>query len=71
MITSAGQGHKSTESQQDYKTEMGMTYGGRGVPIDIRKFKDNFDKDGKLRCFNCNIWTHGKELPKAKKGKRY
>jgi len=45
---------------------MGMTYGGRGVPIDIGKFKDNFDKDGKLRCFNCNIWTHSKGLPKIK-----
>ena len=71
VITSAGQEYKSTESQQDYKTEMGMTYGGRGVPIDIGKFKDNFDKDGKLRCFNCNIWTHGKELPKTKERKRY
>ena len=26
--------------------------------MDIRKIKDNFDKDGKPRYFNCNKYEH-------------
>ena len=56
-ITSAGQGYESTEGQQEYKTATGITYGGRGQPIDIGKSNDNF-KDRKLKCFNCNKYRH-------------
>ena len=35
-----------------------MIYRGRGIPMDIEKAKDNFDKDGKLKCFNCNTYGH-------------
>ena len=35
-----------------------MIYRGRGVPMDIKKAKDNFDKDGKSKCFNYNIYRH-------------
>jgi len=56
-ITSVGQGYESTEGKQDYKTATGMTYGGRGQPIDIRKSNDNF-KDGKPKCFNYNKYGH-------------
>ena len=52
-ITSVGQGYESTEEQQDYKMGTGMTYGGKGQPMDIRKSNNNF-KDGKPKCFNCN-----------------
>ena len=45
-----------------------MTYGGRDIPIDIGKAKDNFDKDGKPKCFNCNIYGHmAKHCKKPKK----
>ena len=38
--------------------------------MDIGKFKDNFYKDGKPRCFNCNIYRHiSKECIKLKKDK--
>jgi len=56
-ITSVGQGYKSTEGRHDYKTSTGMTYGGRGQPMDIGKSNDNF-KDRKPRCFNCNKYGH-------------
>jgi len=56
-FTSVGQGYKSTEGRHDYKTSTGMTYGGRGQPIDIRKSNDNF-KDGKPKCFNYNKYGH-------------
>ena len=26
--------------------------------MDIRKYKDNFDKDRKPRCFNCSTYEH-------------
>ena len=56
-IMSVGQGYKSTEGQNDYKTSIGITYGERGQPIDIRKSNNNF-KDGKPKCFNCNKYRH-------------
>ena len=33
-----------------------ITYKGRGAPMDIEKVKDNYDKDGKPRWFNYNIY---------------
>jgi len=56
-ITSVGQGYEFTEGRQDYKTATGMTYGGRGQPMDIGKSNNHF-KDGKLKCFNCNKYGH-------------
>ena len=56
-ITSVGQGYESTEGRHNYKTSMGITYGGRGQPMDIGKSNDNF-KDGKPKCFNCNKYGH-------------
>jgi len=66
-ITSVGQGYESTEGRHDYKTSTGITYGGRGQPMDIRKSNDNF-KDGKPKCFNCNKYGHmAKECRSEKK----
>jgi len=56
-IMSVGQEYESTEGCHDYKTSMGITYGGRGQPMDIGKFNDNF-KDRKPKCFNCNKYGH-------------
>ena len=68
VITSVEQGYESMESQHDYKTEMGMIFGGWGAPMDIGKSWDNFDKDGKSKCFNCNIYRHlAKECKRPKK----
>ena len=45
-----------------------MIYGERGVLIDIGKARDNFDKNGKPKCFNCNIYGHiAKDCQKLKK----
>jgi len=64
-IISVGQEYEFTEGQQDYKTETETTYRERGAPIDIRKAKDNFNKDGKL---NCNVYRHmTKNCKKPKK----
>ena len=56
-ITSVGQGYKSTEECHNYKTNTETIYGGRGQPMDIGRFNDNF-KDGKPKCFNCNKYRH-------------
>jgi len=36
---------------------IGIMYGGRDQPMDIRKSNDNF-KDRKPKCFNCNKYRH-------------
>jgi len=66
-ITSVEQGYESTEGRYDYKTSTGITYGGRGQPMDIGKSNNNF-KDGKPKCFNCNKYGHmAKECQSEKK----
>jgi len=35
VITSVGQEYEFTESQHDYKIEMGTIFGGQGAPMDI------------------------------------
>ena len=38
--------------------------------MDIGKFKDNYNKDRKPKCFNCNVYRHmAKDCWKPKKGK--
>ena len=56
-ITSVRQEYESTEEQNDYKTNTGITYGRREQPIGIGKSNKNF-RDGKLKCFNCNKYRH-------------
>ena len=67
-ITIVGQGYKSMESRHDYKTSTRTTFGGRGAPMDIGKSRNNFDKNGKPKCFNCNLYGHlAKECRRPKK----
>jgi len=67
VITSVGQGYESTEGRHNYKTSTGITYSGRGQPMNIRKSNDNF-KDGKPKCFNCNKYGYiAKECRREKK----
>jgi len=37
---------------------IGTIFGERGIPMDIGKSRDNFNKDGRPRCFNCNTYRH-------------
>jgi len=70
VITSVEQGYESTESQHNYKTGMKMIFEEQGALMDIGKSRDNFDKDGKPKCFNCNIYRHlAKECRRPKKNK--
>ena len=56
------------ENRQDYRTEKEMTYRERDIPMDIGKAKDNFNKDRKLMCFNCNVYGHiAKNCRKSKR----
>ena len=55
------QGYKSIKGKQDYRTRLGITYGEREVSMDIGKSKNNYNKDRKPRCFNCNIYGHIKK----------
>ena len=67
-IISVRQDYESTETRNKYRTGIRTIYGGREILMDIRKSRDNFDKDGKLRCFNCNIYRHmAKECQRPKK----
>ena len=45
-----------------------MTYRERDVPMNIGKTRDNFDKDGKLKCFNYN--TYGYMIKNCQKPKK-
>ena len=66
-IISIEQEYKSTESQQDYKIRTRTIYREKGIPMNIGKAKDNFDKDGKPRCFNCNVYRYmAKDYKKPK-----
>ena len=67
-ITSFGQEYKSIENQHNYRTGTGIIYREKGIPIDIGKAKDNFNKDRRSKCFNCNIYRYiAKECKKPKK----
>ena len=67
-ITLVGQDYKSIESRNEYRTETRTTYRRRGILINIRKSKDNFDKDRKPRCFNYNTYEYiVKEYQKLKR----
>ena len=57
-ITSVRQGYESIENRHDYRTGLGITYRCRGASIDIGKPKNNYNKDEKPRCFNCNVYGH-------------
>ena len=68
VITSIRQEYEFTEKQQDYRTVLGMIYKIWDIHIDIGKAKDNFDKDRKPKCFNCNVYRHmAKDYKKSKK----
>ena len=70
VIISVGQGYKSTESRHNYRIGIEIIYGGREIPMEIGKSKDNYDKDKKPRCFNCNLYRHiAKDCWKLKKEK--
>jgi len=70
-ITAVGQGYESMESRHDYKTSTGTTFGGRGIPMDIGKSRNNFDENRKPRCFNCNLYGHlAKEYRRLKKERK-
>ena len=57
-------------NRQGYRIGSGITYGGKEVFIDIGKAKDNYDKDKRPRCSNCNIYRNMvKNCKKPKKEK--
>ena len=67
-ITSVGQEYEYMEGRQDYKIGTRTTYRERNIPIDIGKSKDNFNKDRKLKYFNCNVYRYmAKDCKKPKK----
>ena len=58
------------ESQNDYKTSTGTMFGGREISMDIGKMQDNFDEQGRPKCFNYNIYRHmARECKKPKKSR--
>ena len=49
VITSVGQGYKSTEDQYDYKIRTEIIYRGREMSINNGKAKDNYNKNSVIR----------------------
>ena len=74
-ITLVEQGYESTKDRQDYKTESGIIYRGRGVSVDFGKSRNNYNNDRKPRCFNCNVYRHiannFRKLKKEKETRKY
>jgi len=67
-ITTVRQRYESTESRHDYKTSTGTIFGGREAPMNMGKSRNNFDENGKPKCFNCNLYGHlAKECKRPKK----
>ena len=67
-IILVGQKYDSTESWQDYRTGIEMTYEGKDISINIEKAKDNFNKNRRQRYFNYNTYRHiAKECQRLKK----
>jgi len=59
------------ESRHDYKISTGIIFRGREALIDIGKSRNNFDKNRKPRCFNCNLYRHlAKEYRRLKKERK-
>jgi len=56
-ITSVRQGYK-LESQQNYRTKTETIYKEREASMKFEKAKDNFNKDERLKYFNCNTYDH-------------
>ena len=50
--------YKFTENKQDNKTGSEIIFQEKKVLIDIRKSKDNYNKDKKSKCFNYNIYRY-------------
>jgi len=70
-ITSVRQGYEFTKGRQDYQIRSEIIYRGRETLMDIWKSKDNYNKNKKLRYFNCNAYRHiAKDCRKLKKKKR-
>ena len=66
-ITLVEQGYESMKGQHDYRTSIGTTYGGWGMSMNIDKTKDNYNKERRLKYFNCNKYRHiAKECWKKK-----
>ena len=70
VIILVGQEYKFTKSKHDYRTRSGIIYEDREAPIEIGKFKNNYNKERKPRYFNCNIYGHiTKDCQKPRKEK--
>ena len=58
IITLVGQNYELTEEWHDYRTSIGTIYGGQRILIDISKTKNNYNKEGRSKYFNCNKYRH-------------
>jgi len=61
-IKSVGMGYESTEIRKEnmmnQKTGTGITYGGRGQPMDIGERKFEWNDKGEPKCFKCQSFGH-------------
>ena len=70
-IISVDQEYEFIKSQHDYKIKTGVIYEGRGIFMDIGKAKNNFDKNKRPKCFNCNTYKYmAKKCQRPRKKKK-
>ena len=50
--------YKFIEGRQYYRTGLRIIYRGKGAPMNIGKSKDNYNKNGKPRYFDYNIYEY-------------
>ena len=71
LIILVEQRYESTKIRQDYRIGSEIIYEEKGTPMNIGKFKDNYNKDRKPKYFNYNNYGHmAKEYRKPKKEMR-
>jgi len=58
VIILVRQVYKSIEGRQYYRTGLRIIYRGKEAPMNIGKSKDNYNKNGKPRYFDYNIYEY-------------
>ncbi|KXN84186.1 Gag-Pol polyprotein, partial [Leucoagaricus sp. SymC.cos] len=57
-ISSIGKGYEFTEMKHHHVTRSGITYGGRGQPMEIGRMAPQYSERKDSRCFNCGKEGH-------------
>ena len=57
------------KGKHNYRTSIGIIYRGWEMPMNIDKAKNNYNKEGRPKCFNCNKYRYMVKKYRKKKEK--